>query len=177
MQKRYGPVENANEILPGLWLGNRAAALDDAFLRENRIQTVFNCTKDIPFSNMAKKRYRIPVDDNLQDEEIRNLELWSFEIAYKIASEYRQAKEAGGGILVHCAAGMQRSAAAVAIYLIAIQNLKTDQAIQYIQSKRPIAFRPSANFEKAIRAFEASFNRDVRPQLMNAAAAAAGPPA
>ena len=169
--QQYGPVQNANEILPGLWLGNRAAALDDNFLREKRIQAVFNCTKDIPFSNTAKRRYRIPVDDNLRDEEIRNLELWSFEIAYKIASEYRLAKQEGGGILVHCAAGMQRSAASVAIYLIAIQNLKTDQAIQYIQSKRPIAFRPAVNFERAIRAFETSFNRDVRPQLETATAA------
>lgn len=156
---------NADEILPGLWLGNRQAALDDHFLRDKSIKAVFNCTKDIPFSPILKKQYRVPVDDNLQDDEIRNLELWSFELVYKIAHEYRLARSEGGGILVHCAAGMQRSAASVAMYLIASHNMKTEQAIGYIQSKRPIAFRPSANFDKAIRGFEAAFNNEVRPHL------------
>jgi protein-tyrosine phosphatase len=156
---------NADEVIPGLWLGNRQAALDDNFLREKSVRAVFNCTKDIPFSPTVKKQYRIPVDDNLQDDEIRNLELWSFELVYKIAHEYRVARTDGGGILVHCAAGMQRSAASVAMYLIASHNMKTDQAIGYIQSKRPIAFQPGPNFERAIRGFEAAFNKEVRPHL------------
>jgi hypothetical protein len=49
--------------------------------------------------------------------------------------------------------------------LIATQQMTTDQAIAYIRSKRPIAFRPSANFEKSIRGFEASFDKEVRPKL------------
>jgi len=165
--------QNAHEIMPGLWLGNRAAALDDQFHREKSIAAVFNCTKDIPFAAAARKQYRVPVDDNLRDEEIRNLELWSFELVYKIAHEYREAQGRGGGILVHCAAGMQRSAASVAMYLIAAQGMHTDQAIEYIQARRPIAFRPSANFEKAIRGFEKAFNREIRPHLASATGASA----
>jgi protein-tyrosine phosphatase len=155
----------ADEIIPGLWLGNRAAALDKEFHAAKKIGAVFNCTKDIPFEPTVKRRYRVPVDDNLAIEEIRNLELWSFEVTYKIAAEMRRAQEEGGAILVHCAAGMQRSAACTAMYLIAAHGMTTDQAIQYIQSKRPIAFRPSANFESSIRGFETAFNRDVRPAL------------
>lgn len=155
----------ANEILPGLWLGNRTASQSVEFLEGKKIKTVFNCTKDIPFYPTVRRQYRIPVDDNLQEEEIRNLELWSFEIVYKIAAEYKKAQEEGGGILVHCMAGMQRSAASVAMYLIAFHEMTTDQAIQFIQSKRSIAFQPSANFEAAIRGFEAAFNKEIRPQL------------
>jgi len=40
-----------------------------------------------------------------------------------------------------------------------------DQAMAFIRSKREIAFFPEANFDKAIRGFEASFNREVRPKL------------
>ena len=107
----------------------------------------------------------MPVDDSRQEPDISNLEKWSFEVVYKISHEMRRAKAEGSAVLVHCAAGMQRSAASVAMYLIAVQNITTDQAISFIQSKRPIAFRPEANFEKSIRGFEATFNRDVRPKL------------
>jgi protein-tyrosine phosphatase len=51
------------------------------------------------------------------------------------------------------------------MYLIATQNMTTDEAIAFIQSKRAIAFIPKANFEKSIRGFEEMFNRDVRPVL------------
>ena len=141
---------NADEILPGLWLGNYKASQDTDFLKKNNIRTVFNCTKDIPFHPFTIRRFRVPVDDNLQQQEIRNMELWSYEIVANMAKEYK----AGNKILVHCAAGMQRSAAAVAMFLIATQRVSKEQAMNYIRSKRPIAFMPMANFDKAITGFE-----------------------
>lgn len=155
----------ADEVVPGLWLGSRYAALNPDYLKEKRISAVFNCTKDIPFESVVRRQYRVPVDDNLQEAEIRNLELWSYEVVYKIMSEHRRAAAEGTGVLVHCAAGMQRSAASVAMYLIATQRMTTDQAITFIRSKRSIAFRPSANFEKSMRGFEASFEKEIRPKL------------
>jgi protein-tyrosine phosphatase len=155
----------ADEVVPGLWLGSRYAALNPDYLKQKKITAVFNCTKDIPFESAVRRQYRVPVDDNLKEEEIRNLELWSYEIVYKIVAEMRRANAEGGAVLVHCAAGMQRSAASVAMYLIATQRMTTDEAMRFIQSKRGIAFRPSANFEKSIRGFEASFEKEVRPQL------------
>ncbi len=156
---------DADEILPGLWIGNRVAALDPDFLARKKITAVFNCTKDIPFAPSIYRQYRIPVDDNLKPEEIRNLELWSYEITYKMSAEVRRAAAAGEAVLVHCHAGMQRSAASVAIYLIAVKGVSTDAAIAFIQSKRPITFRPLPNFERAIRGFEKSFNDEIRPRL------------
>ena len=153
---------DAHLILPGLWLGNIRSAGNGNFLKENNINTVFNCTKDAPFHNSIKKQYRVPVDDNLEEEEIRNMELWSYEIVYKLTKEYKE-----GPVLVHCHAGMQRSAAVVAMYLIA-NDMKSDDAIRYIKSKRPIAFHNSVNFYKSIKGFENSFNRDKAERLMNA---------
>jgi len=152
----------ANEILPGLWLGNRVAAHDGEFLRTKRIESVFNATKDIPFHSGVDRRYRIPVDDNLKEEEIRNMELWSYEIVYKLHLEMKKAAANGTAVLVHCAAGMQRSAAVIAMYLIAVKQMKTEEAIQYIQERRPIAFRPGPNFERAIRGFEDSLQERLR---------------
>ena len=154
------PGNPADEILPGLWLGNAIAAQDIGFLKEKNIDAVFNCTKNLPFVHSVKRKYRLPVDDNLQDEEIRNMELMSFEVIYKVIHEYKQ-----GPILVHCAAGMQRSAAVVAMFLIATKGMRTDEAIAYIRQRRAIAFRPGPNFLKAIKGFEVVFDRDIRPKL------------
>ncbi len=152
---------NADEILPGLWLGNFQSSRDEVFLRTHNIQTVFNCTKDLPFHPTIHNRYRVPVDDNLQEGEIRNMELWSYEIIYKLLNEYKK----GQPILVHCAAGMQRSAAVVAMFLMAMQGLNWDNSYRHIRQRRAIAFFPRANFEKAIVGFYNSYQRDIRPRL------------
>jgi protein-tyrosine phosphatase len=153
--------EVAHEILPNLWLGNRNAALDPAWLSQKQIKAVFNCTKDIPYYPTIQRRYRVPVDDNLQPNEIRNMELWAYELVHKLTLEYKT----GQPILVHCAAGMQRSAAAIALFLIASRNMTPDQAIQFIREKRSIAFFPRANFRPAIEGFYKTFQRDIAPSL------------
>ena len=153
----------ADEIVPGLWLGSYKAA-NQHWLGEKGVKAVFNCTKDIPFVHTIQRKYRVPVDDNLQAEEIRNLEHWSYEIVYKITREY----QTGIPILVHCAAGMQRSAACVAMFLMATRNMTPDQAMEYIQERRPVAFRPSANFGPAIEGFYKSYQRDIAPNMLMA---------
>lgn len=154
-------IPNAHEIVPGLWLGNARAAADERWLQQNNITVVFNATKDLPFVPTIRKQYRIPVDDNLQSEEIRNMTLWSHEAVYKVIQE----KNAGNHILIHCAAGMQRSAAIMAMYLIATRGMSWQQAITYIQGIRPIAFRPSANFKESLIEFDKSYHREILPRL------------
>ncbi len=151
----------ANEIIPRLWLGNAKASMDQSFIQQHNIQVVVNCTKNHAFSHLIPTQYRVPVDDNLQEEEIRNMDLWASEIAYRILYEYKQGKP----ILVHCAAGMQRSAAAIAFFLICYHRIHATEAIQYIQARRPIAFRPSANFGRAIEAFDHRFHSELLPQI------------
>jgi len=151
------PYNNADEIIPGLWLGNAHASMDETFLKNAKIVVVFNCTKDLPFHPSIRRRYRVPVHDNLEKEEIRNMELWSYEIVLKMYHEYRE----GNPILVHCMAGMQRSPAAIAMFLIATQRMISEQAKAFIKQKRPIAFYPSANFGESIEGFEESLNKSL----------------
>jgi len=154
-------VPDAHEIVPGIWLGNRKAALNDKWLKEKHIDIVFNATKDLPFSPTIKKQYRIPVDDNLQPEEIRNMTQWSHEAVFKVLQEHNN----GNCILIHCAAGMQRSAAIMAMYMIVRRGMSWQQAITYIQGIRPIAFRPSANFKESLIEFDKSYQREILPRL------------
>ena len=148
----------AHEILPGLWLGNIQASRDLSWQSQTGIGAIFNCTKDIPFSNRNVALYRIPLDDNLEPEELRNLETWGWESVFKIAKEH---KEKGQPVLVHCYAGIQRSAATVAMYLIAMFRCTADEAIMYIKRKRSVAFTPSVNFYSSIKGFEKAFRNSI----------------
>lgn len=143
-------MQNANdvghEIVPRLWLGNKTAASDTEWLKKHGITVVFNCTKDWPFHASVMRQYRVPVHDNLQKEEIDNLHAWAPEIMVKLIQEYKR----GETILVHCHAGMQRSAAVVAMFLMTVYGMSKDDAKKLIRSKRAIAFFPSANFEPAL---------------------------
>ena len=159
----YNNLQNANLVRPRLWLGNYAAARDERFIQANNINVVFNCTKDLEYlpTEAVQRRYRVPVDDNLRDEEIANMEKWAPEIIMLLLKEYK----AGNTILVHCAAGMQRSAAVVAMLLIVLEGLTPEQAIASVQAKRAIAFRPSANFRRSIQGFHHYYHNQVIPSL------------
>jgi protein tyrosine/serine phosphatase len=149
-QSQQQQAAAAHEIVPRLWLGNKDAAADTQWLQSRKITVVFNCTKTLPFVPVIPKQYRVPVDDNLEPEEIRNMYEWAAETQAKLVREYKT----GANILVHCHAGMQRSAAVVAMFLITVYGMTADQAMTTIRAKRAIAFFPAANFEKAIRRWE-----------------------
>jgi protein tyrosine phosphatase len=153
--------QHANEIIDRVWLGDYHASQDETFLRSHHIDVVINCTKDLPFKMVAPTQYRVPLDDNLEEVEIRNAALWSYEIVHTIMKHYR----AGDRILVHCMAGRQRSACSVAMFLILHKGLTTDQAIKMIRSKRPVAFMPQPNFLQSIQSFEERYQKEILPTL------------
>jgi len=148
------PATDADEIIPGVWIGRWQPSQNEVWLREHGIKAVFNCTKQLPFHPSIPYQYRVPVDDNLRPVEINNMEAWAPEIAYKMLREFN----AGHPMLIHCHAGMQRSTAACAFFLLALTGEPLAHVMFMIKSKRPIAFHPSANFGPAMYAFEAELN-------------------
>jgi hypothetical protein len=158
MERRDNNVD-VDEIIPGVWIGRWEVAQNAEWLQAKRIKAVFNCTKQIGFHPSVPNQYRIPVDDNLQPAEINNMELWAPEIAYKILHEFR----AGNPMLIHCHAGMQRSTTACAFFLMALTGKPLIQVMYLIQSKRKIAFQPSANFARALRGFEEQLAQKILP--------------
>ncbi len=152
---------NADLIIPRLWIGNAKAAADREFLRKENITVVFNCTKTLPFDDSVPYRYRIAVDDNLEPTEIQFMIDSAEDIAYNMLREYKL----GRGILVHCHAGMQRSCAATAIFLMLLRQSKPYATMEYIKSKRPIAFFRGANFGPAIYAFHTRLERVIMPAV------------
>ena len=152
---------NANEIICGLWLGDYVSAMDVNFQKKYNISVIINCSKDIPFVDNKEilYKYRIPVSDNLQQVEIYNMTGYIKEIIPIIHEHLSK----GHNILVHCMAGMQRSAIVVLAYLYAyyFNNIpcqdntctpvfRINHCIKYLKSKRSVVFFPKMNFKWSI---------------------------
>lgn len=155
-------MQNANEIIPRVWLGNRFSAWDTEWLKQNNITAVFNCTKDLHFAEGANTRkYRIPIDDNLKAGEINNLTKWAPEVVYKVTHEYNK----GSNILIHCAAGMQRSAAVLTMFLITVTGKDAPTVMSYIRKKRQIAFVPHVNFRPSIEYYDNLYHAEIAHRI------------
>jgi len=140
----FGQVDNANQIIPRLWLGNFNSSQDANFLKQNRITVVVNCTKDLPFLKLPGVfKYRVPVHDNLEMVEILSMIGWIEKVLPLIDQHYQK----GRTILIHCAAGMQRSAIITLSYLYKYHTHNAGEALYAIKSRRPIAFTPFMNFK------------------------------
>jgi len=157
MNRKSNAEEDADEIIPGVWIGRWQPALNGEWLAKHGIKAVFNCTKQVAFHPSVPYQYRIPVDDNLQPAEINNMEAWAPEIAYKMLREYK----AGRPMLIHCHAGMQRSTTACAFFLMILTGKPLIHVMRHIKVQRPIAFEPSPNFAVPLRSFESQ----IRQQL------------
>lgn len=139
----------ASEIIENLFVGN----MDDASsYRVGEYDVVVNCTKDLPFGDPTKRNIRVPINDDPFESHLYLKLIHETGVLYQI----RDALKIGQKVLVHCMAGMQRSAALVVCYLIMYMGLSGEEAIQFVRIKRPIAFFGHITFERAILTFEAS---------------------
>lgn len=104
---------------------------------------VINCSKDLP---MVKSKHgtRLVVNDDLRKESIEIMR-------QNIPLMIRYIDDYPGKVLVHCAAGQQRSAAVIAAYIMNKNNLSVEDAIQYVKSKKPDAFLTGVNFKESIK--------------------------
>ena len=125
------------EIVPNrVYLSN----FPDASREVQRDMFVFNWTANLP---MVGRGIRIAVNDDLQQDSIQKMTR-SLPIAVPYIDKYKR-------VLVHCAAGQQRSATVVAAYLMYKYNYTVPQAIQYIKSKKPDAFLDGVHFENSLK--------------------------
>jgi hypothetical protein len=154
------PATDADEIIPGVWIGRWQPSQNETWLKAHGIQAVFNCSKNLDFHPSIPYQYRVPVDDNLRPVEINNMEAWAPEIAYKMLREFN----AGHPMLIHCHAGMQRSTTACAFFLMVLTGRPLIQVMHLIKHKRSVAFEPSANFASALRGFEELVRSQIRPR-------------
>ncbi|XP_046876970.1 uncharacterized protein si:dkey-175m17.7 [Hypomesus transpacificus] len=155
-------VENAviSPILPFLFLGNERDAEDlDLLLRFN-IGYVVNVTTHLPLYHLGSGlvRYkRLPATDNSK----QNLRQY-FEEVFEFIEE---AHQSGRGVLVHCQAGVSRSATIVIAYLMKHTLMTMTDAYKYVRGRR-LVVSPNLNFMGQLLEFERDLNSGVTPRIL-----------
>jgi len=153
-QLKLSNMDQVNEIMNNLYLGNMLCAMNRDFFSNNNVKLVIHCTKDfeIPlwYPEYGIRAIRLPINDSNTESDNAILQEQINDIL-EIIHEYRKKNL---GVLIHCYAGVSRSATVTCCYLIRYYKYNTDTGIFYIQYKRPVTFKPYANFENFLRFFE-----------------------
>jgi protein-tyrosine phosphatase len=143
-------MDHVNLIIDNLWLGNIIIANDENFIRDNNIKLVINCTRETKIPEWYEKyniqAIRLPINDYNGNEENIILRK-SINELINIIDDYRRVNKP---VLVHCFAGMQRSATVIASYLKNKYTFSGHNAMLFTKHKRKVAFHPSATFESFI---------------------------
>lgn len=151
---------HAHEIIPGVYLGNEVASRDPKFFDAHKIRAVLNMTHDLPcpFKHRSTIDYAtVPVDDSLKQKDFNIMEnALPFAVSF-IHKNVRDKKP----LLVHCYMGAQRSATAVAAFLMRHKPELAptlSKAVKYVHSKRPIAWHNGkyVNFETSLKGYRKS---------------------
>lgn len=137
-----GPVE----ILPYLYLGSCSHSSDLQGLQACGITAVLNVSASCPNHFEGLLRYKsIPVEDNQMVE----ISVWFQEAIGFIDS----VKNSGGRVLVHCQAGISRSATICLAYLIQSHRVRLDEAFDFVKQRRGV-ISPNFSFMGQLLQFE-----------------------
>jgi predicted protein tyrosine phosphatase len=134
--RRFDEVHRAVKIVDGIWLGDASDAMDIDTLNEHGIESVVNCAEK---HTLTCEEY-YPFGWNYLGLECDDTA--DYDILGKHLSEFssfmnkciREKKH----VLVHCAAGINRSATLLIAYLVQSREMNLNDAISLCFQKRPI---------------------------------------
>lgn len=76
-----------------------------------------------------------------------------------------EAHQCGKGLLIHCQAGVSRSATIVIAYLMKHTRMTMTDAYKFVKGKRPI-ISPNLNFMGQLLEFEEDLNNGITPRIL-----------
>ena len=144
--KRNDPA-SANEVFPNLFLGNKGAAEDTAYLKSEGITHLLNMGS---VSLRSSKFLVRPNKESLAREsiELKNSPEWSemkvIECFEECGEWIEQSIDGGGRVMVVCWQGASRSATVVLAYLARYKGVGLNEALRRVKQKRDI--RPNNFF-------------------------------
>ncbi|XP_078413135.1 dual specificity protein phosphatase 10 [Cetorhinus maximus] len=155
-------IENAEltPILPFLFLGNEQDAQDIEKMQRMNVGYIINVTTHLPLYHYEKGIFhykRLPATDSNK----QNLRQY-FEEAFEFIEEAHQSSK---GLLIHCQAGVSRSATIVIAYLMKHTRMTMTDAYKFVKGKRPI-ISPNLNFMGQLLEFEEDLNNGVTPRIL-----------
>jgi len=148
-----------NKVMPGLFIGNFRDAKDSEQLKTNNITHIV-AIHDNPKPAIEEIKYKC-VD--LSDSPAADIGKYFSDCTMFI----HNARKNGGNVLVHCVAGVSRSCAICAAYIIAIAQIKWSDAILVVRAARDVV-NPNYGFQKHLENFDIVDAKNVRKKLVEA---------
>lgn len=148
---------DANQILPGLWLGSLSSVRRRDLLVKAGITHVITC---LPYSDIAERNIEIPegihwtvvpVEDDLEDTIFPHIET--------VVNTIGNALKDGGCLLIHCLGGISRSPSLAVAFVMWRLRLRWAAAIAYVRERR-VCVNPNGAFIKDLETFDRALYRD-----------------
>lgn len=137
-----------SRILTGVLLGSQDVAHDLEILASNKITHILNVSTGVP--NLFEGWFVYLHKDALDTPAFPLIKIFD-ECCHFIHS----ALTSGGTVLVHCNAGVSRSASVVIAYLMRHHCMTFDEAFRVVKEKRSF-IRPNEGFIKQLKIYEES---------------------
>ncbi|XP_020497791.1 dual specificity protein phosphatase 8 isoform X2 [Labrus bergylta] len=143
------PVANVGptRILSHLYLGSQKDVLNKDLMAQNGITYVLNASNTCPKPDFISESHfmRIPVNDNYCEKLLPWLD--------KTNEFIDKAKVSNCRVIVHCLAGISRSATIAIAYIMKTMGLSSDDAYRFVKDRRP-SISPNFNFLGQLLEFE-----------------------
>nr|XP_023658734.1 dual specificity protein phosphatase 13-like [Paramormyrops kingsleyae] len=160
LQWDFGCTGPINQVWPGVYIGNAAAARDKPTLRDMGITHIVNSAHGPLHINTGARFYReLPIHYyGVEADDAEDFDLSPF--FYPTAKFIRAALSQYGRVLVHCAMGLSRSATLVLAYLMICEGLPLLEAIRTVRKHRDIC--PNSGFLEQLRRLDMALEQERR---------------
>ena len=151
MTRKRSIGKEATRILDDIWLGDGLSAMDMEYLKKNEISCIINCAENNTLTNRdfyrGEWRYKgINIEDSYGYDILDN----HLDEFLEFMDECIGAKQK---VLVHCVAGINRSATLLIAYLVLRNKMDLVDAIRFCFNKRPIILTNVSFVKQLIKYF------------------------
>ena len=142
---------NISQITKHIYAGNLSAAYNSTMLKENNIEYIVTAVWNMPRINEFIYTRQIDIIDVPQKNIVQYFEQCNQFLDNVIKSQKN--------VLIHCICGVSRSITLIIAYFIYKFRISPKIALDYIQTKRPIA-NPNEGFMKQLEIYYEQLQRD-----------------
>ena len=143
-----------DKVLDYLYIGSLRSAQTPKVYDVLNIGYVVTCGRNMQINHEGVKRLELAVED---------VEEQSLNPYFEQLCEFIEVNKDSSSILVHCFAGLSRSATMILSYLMKRKNMRLDESMKYLVNIRPNIHPNTAFMKELIRYDKELFGSDARP--------------
>jgi len=147
------PGVDADEVFPGIYIGNRESAVNIKFLKSENINYVLNAAEGRkPGCVDTSEEFYKPHNIDYLGLKMFDVPQTNISKYFGTASDFIENSLLNGKVLVHCLMGMSRSATLVLAFLMKKENMTVVEAFKQVLLSRDI--RPNDGFIKQLAEYQ-----------------------